>query len=111
MLPVWSRDVPHSRPATAPPRNDATMPVMAIQMTVVSDAVVADGLSPPSIGLTVVSPMPMPSRFSSNCTTSAITTPARMAPQEIWLRIMVRASLGWTSMRSTRGRSTGVDVL
>ena len=43
---VLPSDVPHSRPATTPPANEATMPDNVHQMPAVSEKPEADGLSP-----------------------------------------------------------------
>ena len=90
-------EVPHSRPATTPPTNDAMMPDSVHQIPAVSEKPEAVGLSPVFAASSDDAPMPMPRMFSKSCTTSAATTPAKIAPQETRLRMRVRWSSGTTA--------------
>ena len=87
--PVEAEGLPESRPAIAPPRKEATIPVRVHHRPAPTEKVVALGLSPPA-ALSVPRPMPMPSMFSRSWTTSAVTTPASTAPQETRLSRTVR---------------------
>jgi hypothetical protein len=87
------------------------MPESANQMPAPMENDCADGFSPPPPpGSRVAAPMPMPSMLRTSWVTSATTTPASTAPQEILLISMVRASsagvtgLMWGASSSPRLR-------
>jgi hypothetical protein len=67
------------------------MPEIAYQMRETIENVEAWGLSPVP-GSNVAAPMPTPSMVRITCTTRATTTPARIAPQETRLIMIVWAS-------------------
>src|SRR5204863_243867 len=85
------RVLPESRPAMTPPASEATRPEATNQSPAPIDTVEAEGLSA-AVVPTEASPTPTPTRLTITWVTSAVTAPAKIAPQETWLSRTARVS-------------------